>query len=173
MTTDKVPWEFDLNVYLKPEENPLYGNLKLIKQVQLLEDRLNDQQVTPMTAVFKVTGYNDDDEIVYQNVASVTVPSEKQYVILKHIPVGTRIVVEEIYSGSGYKYVSGPDPEEVIIVKALDDDPEKDTNIVSVTFVDTYDNELKKGYGVQNSFDKVNGEWQWTNDLHGSQGGDE
>ena len=38
---------------------------------------------------------------------------------------------------------------------------------VSFTFKNTYDEELKKGYGVQNSFNNEEGEWKWTNDIAG------
>ena len=171
-TSDAGKWVYNVNVYLKPSEKPLYGNLKIIKEVQVLEDRINDGKVTPMTAVFKITGYDKAGKKVYKNVASIIVPQEKQYVILEHIPVGTRIEVEESYSGSGYKKVSGPTCEDdpIIIKKPTspDADPAIDSQTVTVTFVDTYDDELKKGYGIMNNFTKT-GEntWHVKNDIGG------
>lgn len=183
-TTDKTPWILDLNVYLKPEEKPLYGNLKINKILDPLDDRMDNGKVTPMTAVFTITGWKTDAEgkktgnPAYHNVASITVPNATS-VIVEHIPVGTWIEVTETYTGSGYENVSGPvyggdADDHVIIENPSDKDPEKDASISVVSFTDTYSNELKKGYGVMNSFTyeettasdgtKQKG-WTWENDL--------
>lgn len=183
-TTDKTPWILDLNVYLKPEEKPLYGNLKINKVLDPLDDRMDNGKVTPMTAVFTITGWKTDakgertGDPVYHNVASITVPNATS-VIVEHIPVGTWIEVTETYTGSGYERLSGPvyggdADDHVIIEKPSDKDPEKDAKISIVSFTDKYSNELKKGYGVMNSFTyeettasdgtKRKG-WTWENDL--------
>ena len=172
-TTDTNPWVPDVTVYLKPSPKPLYGNLKIYKKVTNFEDRLDDQKVTPMTAVFKIDGYNAAGEKIYNNVASITVPSKQDYVILEHIPVGTRIEVSEIYPGSGYiqvgsaEYQGDPEKTDVVIAKPSNANPESDTNIAYVKFTDTYSGELKKGYGIMNTFKYTGGGWKWKNDIGG------
>ena len=158
MTTDQTPWVFDLNVYLKPSEKPLYGNLKIIKQLIVQENRIKN---TPMIAVFKITGKDAEGTVVYRNVASITIPGDQDYVVLEHIPVGTVITVEERYDGSGYKKISGPTPDSVVIKKPTspDADPATDPETVTVSFVDSYDGELKKGYGIMNIFTKDETGW--------------
>ena len=164
MNTADGTWVFDVNVYLKPSFESRFGKLTINKQVQVLEDRLNDQKITPMTAVFRITGWSDDKKTnkVYSNVASITVPDGKP-VTLDRLPVGAYVEVEEIYTGAGYKLVDSS-PASVIIPSPDD----KEAAEVSFTFTNTYNDELKKGYGVMNSFTKTENSWAWKNDLNGS-----
>ena len=145
MSTDSGDWVFDLDVYLKPEVESLFGKLTINKEVTLLEDRLNDKKITPMTAAFRITGWSDETKTnkVYSNVASY-------------------VEVEEIYTGAGYKLVDSS-PASVIIPSPDD----KEAAEVSFTFTNTYNDELKKGYGVMNSFTKTEDSWTWKNDLNG------
>lgn len=169
-TSDAGKWVYDVNVYLKPSQKPLYGNLKIVKTVTTQENRI---KITPMTAVFKITGKDADNKTIYSNVASITVPSE-EFVILEHIPVGTVITVEEVYTGAGYKKESGPSPATVTIAKPTSPtaNPATDKNTVTVSFVDTYHDELKKGYGIMNIFTKTDGEQAW-NVVPANRGGEE
>ncbi len=176
-TSDAGKWVYDVNVYLKPSQKPLEGNLKIIKTIPAIDDRLDDGKVTPVTVVFTIKGWKtktndageqvkDEAHPVYMNVASITLPNKDNFVILEHIPVGTWIEVTEEYTGSGYakdKNNPGPNPEHVIIKASTDDDPKKDENIVSVTFSNEYHDELKKGYGVMNTYTKADStETPWT-----------
>jgi len=160
-TTDDGAWIFDVTVFLKPSSETRFGKLTINKQVQILEDRLNDQKITPMTAVFRITGWSDNTktEKVYSNVASITVP-DGEPVTLDRLPIGAYVEVEEIYTGAGYRLVNGS-PESVIIAS-----PDQEAQ-VEFTFTNTYTNELKKGYGVMNSFTKAENTWTWKNDLNG------
>ena len=162
-TTDAGEWIYDVEVFLKPSFESRYGKLTINKQVQVLEDRLNDKKITPMTAVFRITGWSDKTKTnkVYSNVASITVPDGKP-VTLDRLPVGAYVEVEEIYTGAGYKLVDSS-PASVIIPSPDD----KEAAEVSFTFTNTYNDELKKGYGVMNSFTKAEDSWTWKNDLNG------
>ena len=162
-TTDAGEWIYDVEVFLKPSFESRYGKLTINKQVQVLEDRLNDKKITPMTAVFRITGWSDKTKTnkVYSNVASITVP-DGEPVTLDRLPVGAYVEVEEIYTGAGYKLVDSS-PASVIIPSPDD----KEAAEVSFTFTNTYNDELKKGYGVMNSFTKAEDSWTWKNDLNG------
>lgn len=172
MSTDSGDWVFDLDVYLKPEVKSQFGKLTINKEVTILEDRLNDKKITPMTAAFRITGWKDDTkaEKIYSNVASITVPDGNP-VTIDRLPVGAYVEVEEIYTGAGYKLVDRT-PESVIIPSPEDEEAAE----VSFTFTNTYRDELKKGYGVMNSFTKIadSGDktWEWKNDLSGSAEGE-
>lgn len=164
--------DFDVTVFLKPSSETRFGKLTINKQVQILEDRLNDKKITPMTAAFRITGWKDDTkaEKIYSNVASITVPDGNP-VTIDRLPVGAYVEVEEIYTGAGYKLVDRT-PESVIIPSPEDEEAAE----VSFTFTNTYRDELKKGYGVMNSFTKIadSGDktWEWKNDLSGSAEGE-
>lgn len=178
-TSDEGKWIYDVNVYLKPQQEPRVGNLRIFKKVETFENR--GTKLTPMTAVFKITGWKEHTESedgkmapvgdpFYHNVASITVPYAES-VLIEGIPAGTYIEVEEIYYGSGYKFLE-KNPASVIIKAEPKPEPEpteegEEPEAVSFTFKNTYDEELKKGYGVQNSFNNEDGEWKWTNDLPG------
>ena len=178
-TSDEDKWVYDVNVYLKPQQEPRVGNLRIFKKVETFENR--GTKLTPMTAVFKITGWKEHTESedgkmspvgepFYHNVASITVPTAES-VLIEGIPAGTYIEVEEIYNGAGYKFLE-KNPTSVIIKAEPKPEPEPteeggEPEAVSFTFKNTYDEELKKGYGVQNSFNNEEGEWKWTNDIAG------
>ena len=174
-TSDEGKWIKDVNVYLKPSQKERLGNLRIYKTVDPLEQR--GTQITPMTAVFRITGWKYDaktgekgDEI-YHNVASITVPSNDS-VLLEGIPAGTYVEVEEIYNGSGYKFLE-QNPMSVIIKAEPKPEPEpteggEEPQEVSFKFKNAYDDELKKGYGVMNNFTKTGeNSWHVENDLGG------
>ena len=59
----------------------------------------------------------------------------------------------EVYSGAGYRLVS--EPQQTAEISA--------DEIVTVEFINTYDNGLNLGYRVTNHFDYDEDEgWQWT-----------
>ena len=174
MQSSDGEWKFDnLKVYLKPTEKPFKGKLKITKEVEVLEDRLDNTTthvITPMTAAFRITGWKSEQDMkdnkpsVYSNVASIRIPNGTP-VILDNIPVGTYVKVEEMYTGAGYKLTS-PGVVYKEITKPQQPD---DSDIVTFSFVDTYDDKITKGYGIMNTFtaDK-NGKLQWKNDLTGT-----
>ena len=167
-TTDANPWVPDVTVYLKPSSKPLYGSLVINKVVQELNDRhIGSNPITPVTAVFRITGWKSSekkaDEKVYSNVASITIPTGSP-VTVDHIPVGTYVEVTEEYTGAGYKRVLA-DGEETIL-HAVIPGPDESPAEATFTFKDTYDDELKKGYGIMNTFTKTETDnWSWKNDA--------
>jgi len=172
MKTSDADWKFNLDVYLKPTEKPFKGKLKITKEVEVLEDREDNTQVqtvTPMTAVFRITGWKSEQDMkdgkpsVYSNVASITIPNGTP-VILDNIPIGTYVEVKEIYTGAGYKLTSA----EKVYKEITKPTKEDESDIVTFAFTDTFDRRITKGYGVLNSFVKdKNGHVQWTNDIAG------
>lgn len=167
-TTDKTPWKYELDVYLKPSAKPLYGSLVINKVVQELNDRhIGSNPITPVTVVFRITGWKSSekktDEKVYSNVASITIPTGSP-VTLDHIPVGTYVEVTEEYTGAGYTRVLAEGEQEVL--SAVIPDPDKSPAQATFTFKDTYDDRLKKGYGIMNTFTKTETDnWSWKNDA--------
>ena len=168
MKTWEGTWQNDINVYLKPEGFPLYGSLVINKVVQELNDRsIGNNPITPVTAVFRITGWKSSekkaDEKVYSNVASITIPTGSP-VTVDHIPVGTYVEVTEEYTGAGYTRVFAEGEKEILtaVIPGPDESPAEAT----FTFKDTYDDELKKGYGIMNTFTKTEpANWSWKNDA--------
>ena len=166
MKTSDGPWKFELDVYLKPEEAPLYGSLTINKKIVTLNNRpIDEKWITPVTVVFRINGWKDEKktgEPFYSNYASITIPNGTP-VTVEHIPVGTYVEVEEEYTGAGYtRVLDGEGPILTAVIPA----PDAGTPQVTFTFKDTYNDELKKGYGIMNTFTKTDADnWSWKNDV--------
>ena len=82
---------------------------------------------------------------------------------VKNIPIGSKVRVTEVYSGSSYK-VQGDSAIEVEIVKA----DSTATTANTASFVNDFDDDRTQGYGVLNTFKTTNKAWKYTgNDLTG------
>lgn len=165
-TSDEGKWIYDVNVYLKPTQAPLYGSLVINKKIVTLNNRpIDEKWITPVTVVFRINGWKDErktGEPFYSNYASITIPNGTP-VTVEHIPVGTYVEVEEEYTGAGYtRVLDGEGPILTAVIPA----PDEGTPQVTFTFKDTYNDELKKGYGIMNTFTKTDADnWSWKNDV--------
>lgn len=141
-------WIYDVTTSLKPEQSPRYGRLEIVKTLQDYNTSLGN-----VTFVFQVEGKDADGNVVYSNVASTTFGAAgTKTAVLEQIPVGAELTVTEVYSGASYKLTS----DEVKTGTMAADET------LQVEFSNTYDDELKPGYGVTNhfSYDEENG-WKW------------
>ena len=118
---------------------PQYGELKIIKSLARYEDS------EPATFVFDVTAVLEE-ETVYTNVAAITLPGDGE-ALLTGIPVGAEVTVTEVYSGARYK-ATGDTVQQTVILSPEDADAP-----ATVSFANDYDDSLKGGHGIQNSFE--------------------
>lgn len=129
-----------IEVNLKPGEKQLTGSIRIIKNIIGWNNLL-----TSTTAVFKVTGRDGNNEIVYSNVFSLqfTAPGTKSFLI-DNLPAGITFTVEEVYDGVAYS----PDahPVQVQEVKA------GETAVFE--FTNTYDGGMVDSVSVENHYYK-------------------
>lgn len=142
-------WIYDVTAGLKPERENRYGSLKIVKTLQEFNASLNEA-----TFVFSVEGKDKDGNVIYSNVASTTFDGAgTKEAILDKIPAGAELTITEIYSGASYKLTS----DEIQTGTVVADET------IEADFSNTYNNELKPGYGVTNHFDYSEEDgWKWS-----------
>ena len=156
----------DVEIQIKAEWAERYGRLRIPKKLQAYNS------AHPATFVFHVVGEDDAGTVVFETMTGLTLSGTGAgYVDVDHIPVGATVTVTEIYDGSDLTYVSGPDPESVVI------ESEELTEVTigasdgtlpapkqSVTFVNTYDYHEEHGFGFTNQFRYNGSTWEWYKD---------
>ncbi|MBQ6635633.1 MAG: hypothetical protein IJH81_04625 [Lachnospiraceae bacterium] len=148
-------WDFDVEVYLKPAVLGVGGDLEIVKILDTYEYRKKTNEgktrdiIDNATFVFEVTAYESYDEkgpvgqVVYHNYVSTTFKdSTSKTVLVKDIPVGSYVVVNEAYSGRSYAVVTDSTQTTVI----------RPDQAASVTFENEYDERHGGGGSVTNNF---------------------
>lgn len=145
-TSEADSWHYDLTVTLKPEQEPRYGQLRIVKTLLSYETR------DPATFVFEITATIPDRRdstvvhTVYSDVVTLTFtePGEQFVLLEKKLPVGATVVVKEVYSGAVYTPVTTVEPDPVII-PALPD-------VAEVRFTNDYNEDNRSGGSITNHF---------------------
>lgn len=157
-------WLYDTTIGLKPQAEPQFGNLRIIKTLTNYNETLGRT-----TFVFEVTSEEINPETGlprYSEVASTTHegPGSAE-AVLEHIPAGLHLTVKEVYSGASYK-VTGDEQADGLIVWSdaalgAQENRPADAAAAEVEFTNDYDGGNRGGYGVLNRF--TNGEtgWNW------------
>lgn len=134
-------WNDDLTITLKVEESPRMGSLEIVKSLNQFDGNGN------ATFVFSIAAYKDEtrQELVYSNVESIVFDGAgtNSVQLLNCIPVGSYVVIEEVYSGASYEIV-GASTQDTTIVSAEE--------IASVSFENTSNNTDHHGSSVTNRF---------------------
>lgn len=157
--TGSDEWVYDTTIGLKPDAEPLYGKLEIIKNLK----NYNATQ-GKTTFVFSIVGKDKNGDVKYEEMESLTFSAAgSNSIILDKIPAGLDITVTEVYSGASYK-IEGSDSQKVFIwsKEAIEENAEGAQEAV-VSFTNSYDGGNRGGYGVTNHFedDGKNG-WTWT-----------
>ncbi|MCM1283562.1 MAG: DUF5979 domain-containing protein [Muribaculaceae bacterium] len=148
-------WVYDqIAVTLKPTRNPLAGEVLITKTLKGYNPSLGN----PLFA-FDVEVYNGNT-VVYSNVVSLSFTQEgSKSVTVSGLPVGSRVVVTEVYSGASYTAVS---PTKVTIEKLEAGEPAK------ADFTNAYADKLVYGNGVVNHFSYDGSGYSWTQQTDNS-----
>lgn len=138
----------NVNLKMEHKSDEEYGSLKIVKT-------LNGFAMggDPATFVFKVEAVLGGKK-VYSNVVTLVFDKEgKKELLVKNIPVGSKVTVTEVYSGASYSLTT--DATQTVTIPA--------DRVVAVTFTNRYDETEKGGGSITNHFeyDEKNG---WT--LH-------
>lgn len=138
-------WDYEIDVTLKPEQAMRYGSLEITKTLNTY--RAGDS--TPFIFQIEATkSVNNTDIVVYSDVVQLVFdgPGVNLPVRVEKIPAQAKVTVTEIYSGAGYSG-TGPYPANPITIVA--------DETQSVSFTNSYNNELRGGSGIQNHFEPV------------------
>ena len=99
-TADPGGWFREVTVALKAEQEPMYGKLKIVKQ---LKERAKQR----VSFDFLVESTSDSPYKYENHVAITCEPGESEVVGYdEHIPAGTIVTVKEAYDGASYEFVS-------------------------------------------------------------------
>lgn len=146
-TDGKDAWVYEnVEVSLKPEQEPRYGALSLTKRLDVCDQTLGDAFF-----VFSVEAVKNG-ETVYSNVLSLSFSEAgEKSVTVEGLPAGAQVTVTEVYAGASYALTSA----ESVSVEIIADETEE------VFFSNTYDERLTYGTGVVNHFDYDGDGYSW------------
>lgn len=159
-TANRVPWQYDPSVVLKPEIRGRGGTLVIIKDLELYEYRRKEVGDNPRdikdnaTFVFEVSAFqsNDPDAArIYHNFITINFNDESgtKNALVEDLPVGAYVIVKEVYSGRSYTKTV----EERTAVIQPDD-------VAYVDFENKYDKTQGGGGSFVNNF-KYSNETGW------------
>lgn len=141
-------WVYHVTTGMKPQQTLRYGDLEIVKNLTEYNASLKD-----VLFVFRVEGTKEGNpDLVYSDVVSVNFnQAGKKSVVVKHIPAGTKVTVEEVYEGGSYSCTS----DKVLNTTIFADEQ------VKVEYSNTYNGKLIPGSGIVNHFEKEDGNWAW------------
>lgn len=109
--TVQMEWNYDYTTYLKPEQAPRYGKLRLTKTLTGMGTNAGKAMF-----VFEITAVKDG-ETVYHNVLSLQFDAAgTKYLEIDDIPVDATVTVQEVYSGAAWE-VEGSDTVDAVIIQ--------------------------------------------------------
>ena len=135
----------------------IFGDLEIVKDLTSYEVSGSVSFVFSVTATL-------DDKVVFDDVYGLTFDEagSKSIYIIDEIPVGAKVVVQEIYGGAGYKVNSDARIETTIVPRYTDDS--ESPGITTVVFENRYDDSLKQGFGIVNKFEYTEDGWTYDNE---------
>ena len=149
---EHLEWQYDYNVFLKPEQSGRYGRIRIEKILQSYLESLEDVTMGPTLFTFLVTVNDPDGNFLYTKLASIEFDGPGTgYAIVDHIPVGSIVTVEEIYPkpGGAYTLVVDGSDQEITIIPV---ETEGEDGPPTVTFVNTWDDGLNETVYVVNQY---------------------
>ena len=146
-------WVTEADITLKYTKEPLYGSIKVIKQI----DNFSGE---PASFTFHINGKTPSGA-EYDNVLMVYYDGgESCEAVDTHIPAGTKVKVTEAYESNRFERVDADTSEKVIIA---DEFVTENNPMAQAIFKNHQTTEIPQGHGVQNNFEytQENGDWEW------------
>ncbi len=159
-------WEYETTVGLKPRQNMLYGGLRISKTLNNYNEALGEAMFVFRIEARKDLDHDGEKEIVYSNVVGLefNAPGRKEAVI-EHIPAGSQVTVEEVYSGSAYTIQGDSNIRQITVW------PKDNTGKEAVAeFTNDYDGRVTYGTGAINRFSHDGTGWSGSR-VEGNEGG--
>ena len=168
-TSNPGPWEPNVVLNLKFAEEVPKEDLYIIKKLDDYEQRekTNDGKkraiIDDATFVFEVTAYTDEknqdkEHEIYHEFVSITFKEAvTKTAVVKDIPVGSYVKIDEVYSGRSYQTKVSNTPK-IQYVKIERRKEGEDTTPNRVSFENSYDDRPGGGGSVTNHF-SFDGKW--------------
>ena len=168
MTSNRpYSWEYNPKIVLKPAQLGVGGDLEIIKDLSAYEYRKKNNLegverdvIDPATFVFEVTAYESqaiyeaqgaNAPAIYHNFISIEfTDASSKSALIKDIPVGSYVVVKEVYSGRSYTATA--DTTQTATIQP--DQP------VGVEFENDYDDRHGGGGSFTNNFKYEDSGWK-------------
>lgn len=152
-TSNPGEWIYNLDITLKSELGPRFGDLEIVKTLNTYEG------TQPASFVFRIDVWKDTSkkDLIYSNVETITFTNSGQNSVRIDgiIPVGSYVEVTEIYTGSKYELVGDDYMQKIDF---MDGD-----KLNSVNFENDYDETKTGGTAITNRFElDENGEYIWS-----------
>ena len=130
-----------------------FGDVRITKDLKTYETSSNQATfVYSVKATMEVAG-KDEPVVVYDGVVTLDFTSATTAsAVIKDLPAGAVVEVEETYSGAAYDQKSGPDWD-------VDDQTIIADEEIGVEFSNAYNGELTHGYGILNEYEAEGGSW--------------
>ena len=134
---DYGEWTRDIQVALKPEFSPRYGDVRITKYVESYNG--------DATFVFHLVGTTPDGK-TYENYAGINYSGGANCeTVVTHIPAGTVLTITEEYPGAGYVGDSSARSATIVAGEVVD--------IEGGSFVNAPDITTTEGHGIVNHFE--------------------
>lgn len=154
--TGNDTWDYNLTgedaIGLKPAKSDLLGDLEIVKTLDAYNETIDGATFVFQVEAVKKDADTGEEKNVYSNVVSMRFKGPgTEKLVIEDIPAGAVVTVTEIYTGASYELTSEASKTETIVADQMK----------TVTFDNTFNNELKGGNGIVNSFiyDDTNGSW--------------
>ena len=159
-------WEYETTVGLKPRQNLLYGSLRIKKTLNTYNETLGEAMFVFRVEARKDLNHDGEKEVVYSNVIGLEFDAAGQKeALIEHIPAGSEVTVEEVYSGSAYTLQGSSNIREITVwAEGSTEQPP------AVEFTNDYDNRITYGTGAVNHFTHDDTGWLGKR-VQGSEGG--
>lgn len=153
-TAGNGEWQYAMSVNLKPEQDPRYGAIEIVKTLQSYNYNANAENMNPAEFVFQIEAELNGEKVRSTTVSLSFTEAGQKSAIVDQIPIGAVVTVTEVYSGSSYELIT--DREQTATVEAED--------IVSAAFTNDYNETNHGGGSATNHFeyDEAGGQWGWT-----------
>ena len=168
-TANPGAWKPEVELHLKPAVIGAHGELYIIKKLDEYEQREKNNNgktrdiIDDATFVFEVTAYKSKEDmttVIYHEFVSMTfTEAVTKTAVVKDIPAGSYVKVEEVYSGRSYEAVIPKNStSDNPLVQYVDIKPAVGEDATRVTFENTYDDRPGGGGSVTNHF-SFDGKW--------------
>lgn len=158
-TADPSGWISDVAIALKPEAEPLYGDISISKTLTGFVG------TEPAMFTFHIES-TPDSPYEYANDKSITFTGAGTDVVLDtHIKAGTIVTVTEVHEGTRYQLVTGDtSPKTIVSNEAIAAGAA--TSVPEAAFTNEPSDETKQGHGIENKFElsktgEADSDWDW------------
>jgi hypothetical protein len=144
-------WVYNVTTGLKPSRSDRLGDLVINKTFTTFNESLGQASV-----VFRVEAIKDDTVVLSDVYSLVFDTAGSKSIVIKDVPAGAQVTVQEIYNGASYSAV-GASAQGAVVTAGTQ---------TAVDFTNEYNEGLNSGSSIVNHFvytqdENGSGIWDW------------